>query len=78
MAFYDWNRDGKKDMVDDYLEYNIYKESTKDTDSSNYSGGSSGGYSSIFLIVLIALFILNLLKECSQETITLHIKAVTE
>lgn len=21
MAFYDWNRDGKKDMVDDYLEY---------------------------------------------------------
>lgn len=65
MAFYDWNRDGKKDMVDDYLEYNIYKESTKDNDSSNYSGGSSGGYSSIFLIVLIALFILNLLKECS-------------
>jgi len=27
MAFYDWNHDGKKDFADDYLEYNIYKES---------------------------------------------------
>lgn len=71
MVFYDWNRDGKKDMVDDYLEYNIYKESTKDNDSSNYSGGSSGGCSSIFLIVLIALFIESIasyfeLKESKQ------------
>ena len=23
MALYDWNQDGKKDFVDDYLEYNI-------------------------------------------------------
>ena len=25
MAFYDWNHDGNKDFMDDYLEYNIYK-----------------------------------------------------
>ena len=37
MAMHDWNRDGKKDFVDDYLEYNIYKESMK-----NESYGSSG------------------------------------
>ena len=29
MAFYDWNRDGKKDFADDYIEYNIYKEGPK-------------------------------------------------
>lgn len=29
MAFYDWNHDGKKDFTDDFIEYNIYNESTK-------------------------------------------------
>ena len=23
MAFYDWNKDGKKDVQDDFIEYNI-------------------------------------------------------
>lgn len=26
MALHDWNHDGKKDMVDNYMEYQIYKE----------------------------------------------------
>ena len=26
MAFYDWNKDGKKDVQDDFIEYNIYKQ----------------------------------------------------
>lgn len=30
MAFYDWNHDGKKDLADDYIEYQIYKKSTSD------------------------------------------------
>ena len=42
MAFYDWNNDGKKDFADDYIEYNIYKESTQ---NNNYSSG--GGISNI-------------------------------
>ena len=29
MAIYDWNKDGKKDMVDDFVEYQIYKDSMK-------------------------------------------------
>ena len=32
MAFFDWNRDGKIDMQDAFLEYNIYKACTKDED----------------------------------------------
>lgn len=28
MALHDWNHDGKKDMVDNYMEYQIYKETT--------------------------------------------------
>ncbi|MBR4058358.1 MAG: hypothetical protein IKK03_00770 [Lachnospiraceae bacterium] len=33
MAFHDWNHDGKKDFTDDYIEYQIYKQSTS---NSNY------------------------------------------
>lgn len=29
MAFYDWNKDGKKDVQDDWLEYNIYKKAQR-------------------------------------------------
>lgn len=25
MALFDWNHNGKKDFMDDYIEYNIYK-----------------------------------------------------
>lgn len=25
MAFFDWNGNGKKDMADDFIEYNIFK-----------------------------------------------------
>ena len=31
MVFFDWNRDGKKDMQDAFLEYNIFKACTEDT-----------------------------------------------
>lgn len=39
MAVYDWNRNGKKDIQDDYLEYNIYKQSTE-SNNNNYSSGN--------------------------------------
>ena len=42
MAFYDWNGDGKKDLVDDCIEYTIYKNSTENK-KNNYSNG--GGIS---------------------------------
>lgn len=41
MAFYDWNKDGKKDVQDDFIEYNIYSESMKNNNGNpnNNSGG---------------------------------------
>lgn len=33
MAFIDWNNDGKKDIADDFIEYQIYRQSTR---NSNY------------------------------------------
>ena len=35
MAFFDWNRDGKIDMQDAFLEYNIYKACTEDEDNDD-------------------------------------------
>ena len=35
MAFYDWNKDGKKDVQDDFIEYNIYKQSTQNNSNNN-------------------------------------------
>lgn len=51
MAFYDWNHDGKKDFTDDFIEYNIYKESTKNSKPSSYSGG--GGISTFGAILSV-------------------------
>lgn len=52
MALYDWNRDGKKDWQDDYIEYQVYKDMTDQNKQSEQKspfgsgGGSSGGMSS--------------------------------
>ena len=35
MAFFDWNRDGKIDMQDAFLEYNIFKACTEDEDDND-------------------------------------------
>ena len=34
MTFFDWNRDGKKDGFDDFLEYTIFKECFEDKDDN--------------------------------------------
>ena len=56
MAFYDWNNDGKKDMQDDFIEYNIYKNSTGKT--GNTSGNHSSGGMSTFWAVICTIGIL--------------------
>lgn len=68
MAFYDWNRDGKKDFVDDYIEYNIYKESTKDNNSSNYSNNNYSNNSGcgVWGWISIIFIILGLLSKCGS------------
>ena len=72
MAFYDWNKDGKKDFVDHYIEYNIYKECTKDNDNSNsYSSSnySNNNYSNnsgcgVWGWISIIFIVLGLLSKC--------------
>lgn len=57
MALYDWNHNGRKDIQDDYLEYNIYKKCTEDNQSSVGSSGGDTGCGLWFLIVVILIII---------------------
>ena len=34
MAFFDWNKDGKIDVQDMFLEYNIFKACTEDAENN--------------------------------------------
>ena len=50
MALYDWNKNGKKDFGDDFIEYNIYKDVMGEnedepsyTPSRNHNGISNFG-----------------------------------
>ena len=36
MAFFDWNKDGKIDMKDAFLEYNIFKACTEDENEDTF------------------------------------------
>ena len=72
MALFDWNRDGKKDWQDDYIEYQVYKDMTdqnkqSEQQSPSGSGGGSGGGMSSFgalvstvggLLLFVIMFIL--------------------
>lgn len=42
MAFYDWNHNGENDIVDDFMEYQIYKDSTN---RNNYTPSGGRGIS---------------------------------
>lgn len=57
MAVYDWNRNGKKDMADNFIEYQIYKDSMK-SNTGNSSSGSSGSGTWIGFIILILILAL--------------------
>ncbi|MFA7636361.1 MAG: hypothetical protein WCX81_01215 [Monoglobales bacterium] len=50
MAFFDWNGNGEKDFADDFIEYNIYKQSTTNSDDSQ---SSSDGCGCLFLALII-------------------------
>lgn len=45
MAINDWNHDGKKDIVDNYIEYQIYKDVTGQKDETSYNLGRRNGMS---------------------------------
>ena len=51
MAFYDWNGDGKKNFTDDFIEYQVYKQSTSKNTNNDYTPRSGGGISTFGAIV---------------------------
>lgn len=52
MALYDWNGNGNKnDMVDNFIEYQIYKDCTSNNSTPSSSSNSSGGAFWIVFIV---------------------------
>jgi len=47
MAFFDWNHDGKNDAIDDFIEYNVYKESSKNNSSQHHIGNGMSNFGAI-------------------------------
>ncbi|MBQ2887231.1 MAG: hypothetical protein IJE43_26255 [Alphaproteobacteria bacterium] len=45
MAMYDWNHNGKNDMADNFIEYQIYKDVTGQNDESSYTPSRGNGMS---------------------------------
>lgn len=53
MAMYDWNHNGKKDMSDNYIEYQIYKDVTGQNDEPSYTPGKGNGMSTFGAIISV-------------------------
>ena len=53
MAMYDWNRNGKNDMVDNYIEYQIYKDVTGQNDEPSYTPSRGNGMSTFGAIISV-------------------------
>lgn len=70
MAFYDWNNDGKKDWQDDFVEYNIYKESVekkKNTTTFRNNNGNISNFGAVVIAVAIILFIGWIMMSCEAQ-----------
>lgn len=53
MAIHDWNHDGKKDMVDNFIEYQIYKDVTGQKDEQSYTSSRGNGMSTFGAIISV-------------------------
>ena len=53
MAMYDWNHNGKKDMADNFIEYQIYKDVTGQNDEPSYTPSRGNGMSTFGAIVSV-------------------------
>ena len=71
MAIYDWNHDGKKNIQDDFIEYQIINNST-DKDSSNVSRGKANGNTSYgvkiigFIVFIGIICLIGLIMYASE------------
>lgn len=53
MATHDWNHDGKNDMIDNYIEYQVYKDVTGQNDEPSYTPSRGTGMSTFGAIVSV-------------------------
>lgn len=67
MALCDWNNDGKKDFVDNYIEYNVYKESTNNCDSDKSQIGFFGKLFIVFVVFYVFIYIFGPLFEPKSQ-----------
>lgn len=51
MAFYDWDHNGKKDIVDDFIEFQIIKHSMDNHSNNKHMQASGGGISTFGALV---------------------------
>ena len=57
MAMHDWNHDGKKDMVDNFIEYQIYKDCTSTSNNSTPRSSTNSSGSSFWIVFIIACIV---------------------
>ena len=65
MSFFDWNGDGKKDFADSFIEYQIYKDTTGNSNTSRHSSSDNSGFFgcvSYIVCCFISMVLLNFLK----------------
>ena len=75
MSFYDWDNDGDKDFVDDFIEYQIYQDCTDFNNNTSYNGGGISTIGAIIATVgglFLSAAILALLG-CGENTPVLFI-----
>ena len=53
MATHDWNHDGRNDMMDNYMEYQIYKDVTGQNDEPSYTPSKGHGMSTFGAIISV-------------------------
>lgn len=53
MAMHDWNHDGKNDLVDNFIEYQIYKDVTEQKNEPSYTPSRGNGMSTFGAIVSV-------------------------
>ena len=53
MGMYDWNHNGKNDMVDNFIEYQIYKDVTGQNNESSYTPSRGNGMSTFGAIISV-------------------------
>ena len=53
MAMYDWNHNGKNDMADSFIEYQIYKDVTGQKDEPSHTSSRGNGMSTFGAIVSV-------------------------